>query len=150
MNTDAKLAPIRESIAIDASIDTVWRIMTSPETVPRWLGCLNYDGKVGSTFYMQQDQTKARAGDITGATHCEILAMEAPNLLRFSWFVPGFPPTFISMRLDSVSPKQTSVAFTHEGWDQFPPDMVRQIYDALSGGWKSFVLPNLKREAEAA
>ena len=150
MNTDAKLAPIRDSIVIDAPLEKTWRIMTSPQTVPRWLGCLQYQGALGSLFYMQQDQSKARAGDISGATHCEILALDAPAHFRFSWFLPGFPPTFISMRLEALSATQTRVAFEHEGWDQFPPDMVRQIYDALSGGWRSFVLPGLKREAEAA
>lgn len=54
------------------------------------------------------------------------------------------------MRLESVSAAQTRVVFEHEGWDQFPADAVRQIHEALSGGWRSFVLPGLKREAEAA
>ena len=98
MNAEAKLAPIRESIVVDAPLEKTWRIMTSPQTVPRWLGCLQYQGAVGSLFYMQQDQAKAQAGDIAGATHCEILALDAPIHFRFSWFVPGFPATFISLR----------------------------------------------------
>ncbi len=149
MNTQP-LPPIREGIIVDAPLEKTWRIMTSPQTVPRWLGCLNYEGKVGSVFFMQQDQTKAKAGDTSGATHCEILALDAPTYFRFSWFVPGFPATFINMRLEAVSPTQTRVMFEHEGWDQFPADMIRTIYDGLSGGWRSFVLPNLKRETEAA
>lgn len=42
------------------------------------------------------------------------------------------------------------VLFEHEGWDQFPPDMIRAIYIARSIGWKPFVLPALKWEAEAS
>lgn len=149
MNEPEKLSPIRESIVIDAGIDKVWHTMTSVQTVPRWLGCLNYEARVGAIFYMQQDQAKAAAGDLSGATHCEILALDAPEHFRFSWFVPGFPATYISFRLETPSLARTKVLFEHEGWHQFAPDMIRAIYDALSNGWKSFVVPGLKREAEA-
>ncbi len=148
MSDPDKLPPIREAIIIDAGIDKVWRTMTSAQTVPRWLGCLGYEARLGAIFFMQQDQAKAAVGDVIGATHCEILALDAPTHFRFSWFVPDFPATFISIRLEALSPARTQVLFEHEGWDQFPPDMIRPIYDALSGGWKSFVLPGLKREAE--
>jgi uncharacterized protein YndB with AHSA1/START domain len=149
MSEPEKLQPIREAINIDAGIDKVWRTMISAQTVPRWLGCLRYEAKIGAIFYMQQDRVKAAADDLTGATYCEILALDAPTHFHFSWFVPDFPVTFISFRLEALSPARTKVLFEHEGWDQFPPDMIRSIYDALSNGWKSFVLPGLKREAEA-
>lgn len=145
-----KLPPIREAIVIEAGIDKVWRTMTSTQTVPLWLGCMRYEARIGATFFMQQDRAKAAAGDVTGATHCEILALEAPKHFRFSWFVPDSPATFISIHLETLSAARTQVLFEHEGWDQFPPDMIRAIYDALSNGWKSFVLPGLKREAEAS
>lgn len=150
MSAPEKLPPIRETIAIDAGIDKVWRTMTSAQTVPRWLGCLGYEARVGAIFFMQQDRAKAAAGDQTGATHCEILALDAPTHFRFSWFAPDFPVTYISIRLEALSAARTQVRLEHEGWDQFPPDMIRSIYDALSGGWKSFVLPGLKRESEAS
>lgn len=152
MNTETNsgtLAPIRESIVIDRPIDTVWRRMTDEASVPLWLGCLRYRKEIGALFYMQQDQAKARADDINGATHCEIMALDAPNLFKFSWFLPDFPKTFVSFRLEADGAQRTRVGFTHEGWDQFPADAVKMIYDALSSGWKSFVLPGLKRTAES-
>ncbi|MES1200850.1 MAG: SRPBCC domain-containing protein [Pseudomonadota bacterium] len=142
------LADIVETIEIDAPVQKVWRAMTSEVTVPNWLGCMRYRAEVGAIFYMQQDQQKSAADDISGATHCEILALDEPKLFRFSWFVPGFPKTFVQFELAALTPSRTRVSFTHEGWGQFPPDAVRQIWEALSGGWKSFVLPNLKREVE--
>lgn len=150
MSEPEKLLPIREAIVIDAGIERVWRTMTSAQTVPLWLGCLQYEERVGATFYMQQDRMRAASGDLTGATHCEILALEAPKHFRFSWFVPDFPATFISIRLEELSPTRTQVRLEHEGWDQFSPAMIRFIYEALSNGWKTFVLPSLKREAEVA
>lgn len=144
----APLAPIAERIVIEADQAKVWRIMT--EETPRWLGCMRYEPRVGAVFFMQQDRARAAADDIAGATHCEILALEAPALFRFSWFVPATPATFVSLRLAALGPGLTEVTLMHEGWDQFPPDAVRAIYEALSGGWRSFVLPSLKAAGEAA
>jgi uncharacterized protein YndB with AHSA1/START domain len=142
------LPPICEEIEIIAGRDHVWRVMTGEESVPTWLGCLGYKRALGHVFYMQQDETRAAAGDISGATHCEILAIEEPHHFRFSWFLPGFPPTFVSFRLQERGSDRTLVLFEHEGWEQFPRDHIKPIRDALSSGWKSFVLPGLKRASE--
>lgn len=149
MTMQEKLPPIRESLVIDASIEKVWRTMTSTESVPRWLGCLRYEARVGAVFFMQQDRAKAAADDIAGATHCEILALDAPTHFRFSWFVPDFPATFVTIRLQAHSSSRTQVLFEHDGWEQFPADAIRPIYEALSNGWKSGALPGLKNASES-
>lgn len=141
------LGPIVEEIEIARPIEKVWRTLT--EQAPEWLGCLRYERAVGHTFFMQQDRAKAAHNDVTGATHCQILTLDPPRLFRFSWFVPGFPSTFVSFRLEAKDSKTTLVRFTHEGWKQFPAAEVNAIRDALLGGWKSFVLPSLKRTAES-
>jgi uncharacterized protein YndB with AHSA1/START domain len=141
------LPPIIEKVEIARDVDSVWRVLT--DRAPEWLGCMRYEKKLGHVFYMQQDQAKAAAGDIAGATHCEILALDAPHHFRFSWFFPGFPPTFCSFRLEARG-SATLVLFEHEGWDKVPADQIKPIRDMLVGGWKSFVLPGLKRVAEAS
>ena len=62
--------------------------------------------------------------------------------------MPGTPKTRIAIRLDEKGAGRTRAGLTHSGWDQFPPEMVRAIHQMLEGGWKSFVLPNLKAAAE--
>ncbi len=146
MSTEATLPPIVEEIIIDASIDAVWRVMT--EEAPIWLGCLRYRMEIGSVFFMQQDRGKAMRDDITGATQCEILALDAPTLFKFSWFVPGFPATFVSFALNRVEDRRTLVLLSHEGWDRFLASAVAPIREALLNGWRSFVLPGLKKAAE--
>ncbi len=143
-----RLAPIVDQVEIARSVEHVWRILTDEASVPNWLGCMRYKRELGHVFYMQQDRAKASADDITGATHCEILALDPPTLFKFSWFFPGFPPTFVSFRLEAVG-DSTRVLFEHEGWDQFPAEQIKPIRDMLDGGWRSFVVPNLKRAAEA-
>jgi len=143
------LADIKHSVDIEAPRAVVWTILTDAASVPEWLGCLSYTGVPGSTFYMQPDRTKHAAGDTAGATHCDVEESRPPELFRFSWYMPGTPKTMVTIKLDALGEKRTRATLTHSGWDQFPPEMVQAIHDMLAGGWKSYVLPNLKRVAEA-
>ena len=145
-----KLTDITHGIDIDAPRTTVWSVLTDTQAVPQWLGCLQYSGQLGTTFYMQPDRVKFAAGDITGATFCDIEEMRAPELFRFSWYMPGTPKTTVTIRLVEAGAARTRATLTHSGWDQFPPEMVSAIHAMLEGGWKSFVLPNLKRVAESS
>jgi uncharacterized protein YndB with AHSA1/START domain len=122
--------------------------MTEPSYVQRWLGCLRYEKRLGCVFYMQHDRAKATAGDIAGATHCEILALDEPELFKFSWYLPGLPKTEVEFRLSEIGSNRTRVTFVHSGWDQFNAADIRQIWQALSQGWTSYVLPGLKQVAE--
>lgn len=142
------LGSIREEIAIARGIEHVWETLTSEASAPIWLGCMRYRQQIGATFFMQQDEHKASRDDISGATHCKIVALEAPLLFKFSWFLPGLPETFVSFRLQRIDDVTTRVVLEHEGWEQFPAEQIKPIRDMLLGGWKSFVLPNLKRAAE--
>jgi uncharacterized protein YndB with AHSA1/START domain len=140
---------IEHSVDIDASPEKVWKFLTDPAWVPQWLGCMRYDKAVGHLFYMQQDAAKREADDIEGATRCRILALDEARCFAFSWYLPDTPETEVHIVLESAG-GGTRVTLTHTGWDKFDIDMIRPIRDALEGGWKSFVLPNLKRVAEAA
>ena len=137
------LPPIVCTIAIAAPIDHVWRVMTAQEEVPHWLGCMEYTGEPGSTFYMQPDAARRGAGELEGATHCDVERLEPPHRFSFSWYMPGTPKTFVHLLLETDG-EGTNVTLRHEGWDQFPPEMVAPIRDMLSGGWESFVLPALR------
>ncbi len=143
------LGPIAEEVIIARDIEHVWEVMTGEESAPLWLGCMRYQRELGHVFFMQQDRAKAKVDDISGATQCEILALEEPSLFKFSWFLPGFPATYVSFRLEVIDAGSTRVVFMHEGWDKFPADQIKPIRDMLAGGWKSFVLPGLKKAAEA-
>jgi len=146
--SEAPLLPIIAEISIDAPIDHVWEIMTSDATVPGWLGCMDYRREVGATFFMQQDAALKARKDTSGATHCTIAVLEKPHKFNFSWFEPGTPETMVHISLFSEGPDKTFVRLMHDGWDQFPADVVQMFYDQLAGGWRGAVLPNLKLAAE--
>ena len=138
---------IEQSICIHAAPERVWRFLTEPEHVAHWLGCMRYKKVIGHVFYMQQDASKREQDDIEGATHCEILKLEEPRRFAFSWYLPSTPATEVQITLEPDG-ENTRVTLTHRGWDQFDAEAIRQIRDALAGGWKSFVLPGLKRVVE--
>jgi uncharacterized protein YndB with AHSA1/START domain len=138
---------ILASIDIDAPVERVWQVMTGEGLVEEWLGCLGYKAEIGEVFYMQQDREKHARGDPDGATHCELLALEPPRRMAFSWYVPGTPKTQVTITL-TPSGAGTRAELRHEGWDQFDGVQLQAIRDALAGGWTSFVLPGLKRVAE--
>ena len=141
------ITDISQSIDIDAPVERIWTAMTSEGLVEQWLGCMGYKAELGIVFYMQQDPAKRAAGDTTGATHCELLRLDAPREMLFSWYYPDFPKTQVSIRLTPTA-EGTHVELVHSGWDQFDDEQIRAVRDGLEGGWKSFVLPGLKRVAE--
>lgn len=136
-------------IGINAPQHVVWETLTAPETVPEWLGCIGYSDKIGGLFYMQPDEAKRQAGDLDGATHCEIETLNKPDTFIFSWFFPDTPKTYVRIDLDKDGPDRTKVRLKHFGWDQFPAHIIRQVRDGLAGGWESAVLPSLKVAAES-
>lgn len=141
------LSDISESIHVEADRARVWTVLTDEGLVEAWLGCMGFRPVVGTLFHMQPDPAKRASGNVEGATHCELEEIEEPDRLRFSWFMPGTPKTHVTIEL-ADSPGGTLVHLRHSGWDQFNPDEVREIHAMLAGGWKSWVLPGLKRVAE--
>ncbi len=141
------LGDIACAIEIEATPERVWQVMTTEGLVEEWLGCIGFAAKTGALFYMQPDAGRAAKGDVEGATHCELEALDAPRSMRFSWFLPGFPKTQVELTL-TPSGAGTRVELTHSGWAQFDADQIRAIRDMLEGGWRSAVLPGLKRVSE--
>lgn len=138
---------ILASIDIDAPVDRVWQVMTGEGLVEEWLGCLGYRAEIGHVFHMQPDAGKRGRGDTDGATHCELLALEPPRRMAFSWYLPGTAKTEVEIVLTPQG-AGTRAALRHSGWAQFDAAQIQAIRDALAGGWSGFVLPALKRVAE--
>lgn len=142
------LPDIACSIEIAAPIARVWTTLTDEGLVEHWLGCLGFRAQVEHVFHMQPDEARRQAGDIEGATHCEVLELTAPDRMRFSWYVPDYPKTEVEIALTANPDGTTTARLTHSGWDQFDPDALRGIHQMLDGGWRSAVLPGLKQVAE--
>lgn len=146
--SEAPLVPIVTETTIKAPIAQVWEVLTGEATVPHWLGCMDYERRVGATFFMQQDPELRAKRDTTGATHCTISLLDRPNKFVFSWFQPGTPETVVEFHLFEDGKDATLVRLIHDGWDQFPADAIRPFYDQLKADWRGSLLPSLKRATQ--
>jgi uncharacterized protein YndB with AHSA1/START domain len=80
-----------------AEIEDVWETLTNPDRIKRWFLPISGDLRVGGSF-----QTEGNAGG-------EIVACEAPRLLRVSW---GEPTSIVELRL-SEADGDTTVELEH-------------------------------------
>lgn len=112
---------------------TVWRALTDPALLARWLMPNDFEPRVGHRFTFR----RSMAGE-AGTVHCEVLQMERDRLLTISW---RGRRTEGSSVLDStvtwrLEPEGTGtrLSLTHSGFDERDPDH-RKALDAMRGGW---------------
>lgn len=111
----------------------VWRAITEPGLLARWLMPNDIKPVVGHRFHLHADPVPG-AGFAGGPVPCEVLEIEPERLLKFAW---GDHWT-ISLRLEPEG-RGTRLLLTHDG---FGPDeeLVRSI---MNGGWRSRVMRRL-------
>jgi len=95
-------------------IDTVWQAVTDPAVVPRWTATgkgarpVGFAPVVGTHF---QFVAKPMPG-WRGIVDCEVLAVDEPTLLRFTWVGDeGAEPSYVDYRLE---PHGAGTRFTYE------------------------------------
>jgi len=141
---------IVERIEIAAPPARVFAALTDPVQLLAWWGDRH-------TFPSTHWELEARVGgnwlsrwrDPDGGSFAlggEILELEAPRLLAYSWWderYPGLPRTIVRYEL-APTPSGTLVTVTHDGFDD-----ARADFDDYNGGWSS-VLRSLRAHAESA
>jgi uncharacterized protein YndB with AHSA1/START domain len=133
-------------IEVAAPREQVWRALTEPALVVRWMGALRFRPEAGHIFYLQPDRARRLAGDPTEGIACRIEHLDAPRRLAFSW---GLPDTHVDIRLRNI-PGGTHVRLVHSGWDQFDDREVEGVAGGMGQAWHSVALPALKAVAESA
>jgi uncharacterized protein YndB with AHSA1/START domain len=98
---------------------TVWRAVTDPELIPLWTATgqgarpVGFEPVVGNRF---QFVAKPVPG-WRGIVDCEVLQVQEPSLLRYSWVGgEGEEPTFVTYRISPhpVGPGADGTRFTYE------------------------------------
>jgi uncharacterized protein YndB with AHSA1/START domain len=110
----------------------VWRVLTEPELVARWLMPGDIKPVVGHRFTFTTRPNEA-AG-FAGVVHCEVLEAEPEKLLKLSW-TDGRVDWTVSWRLVPEG-RGTRLFLDHEGIDPDDPrqQMSRRI---MGGGWRT-------------
>ena len=109
-------------------IEDVWWALTDPVALGEWLMPNDFEPVVGHRF---QFRTKPAPG-FDGIVWCEVLRLERPHLLSYSWRGGGID-TVVTFTLESVQ-GGTAVRLEHRGFDGIRGLMVSFI---LGSGWKS-------------
>lgn len=79
----------RESIVVECELAAppakVWRALTEPALLSRWLLPNDIRPELGERFRFRPEPANGNAAAPGGAIECEVLACEPPRLLRYSW-----------------------------------------------------------------
>ncbi|PRX44987.1 uncharacterized protein YndB with AHSA1/START domain [Prauserella shujinwangii] len=111
---------------------TVWRALTEPELLARWLMPNDIAPVVGHRFQLHSEP-KLAAGFEGGPVPCEVLAVEPEKLLSIRW---GERWT-VTWRLEPEG-RGTRLFLSHEGFD--PGDERDQVaWRIMGGGWRTGV-----------
>lgn len=123
----SKLPDIRQTQVLNASIEKVWKAVSTPEGIAAWFMPGNLQPVVGHEFHLE-------AGPF-GQSPCKVTEADPPNRLSIAW---GKDWT-LTFELRKLEDGRTEFTLIHGGWDaeqatEFgePHDIVRE---RMSGGW---------------
>jgi uncharacterized protein YndB with AHSA1/START domain len=117
-------------------VERVWRVLTTPELMARWLMPNDFLPRVGHRFTLQGKPVEAV--NFSGIVDCEVLELRPLQRLRISWHGAN---SFDSTVTWSLQPEGsgTRLLLEHTGFnpDDPSPQLSRRI---MNGGWRSHVL----------
>ena len=109
--------------------EKVWRALTVQPLIKDWLMANDFEPKVGHRFSLRT----APVGGWNGIIDCEVLAVEPPTTLSYSWASMGLQ----SVITFTVAPTATGARLRMEQAG-FPSDAVQNIRGA-EYGWNNFL-----------
>jgi len=118
--------------------DQVWHALTDPDLLARWLMPNDFRAAVGHQFTFRTEPVPQHGFD--GIVHCQVLDLDPPRLLRFSWR-GGQLDTVVSWRLMPEG-AGTRLLITHDGFDDRDPGQ-RMTMGILGGGWRGHLVKRL-------
>jgi uncharacterized protein YndB with AHSA1/START domain len=108
--------------------ELVWRALTEPSLVAEWLMDNDFAPAVGHRFTLRTDPQPG----FDGIVHCEVLEIDAPNLMRWSW--RGGPiDTVVTFELQPAplaDASGTRLVMRQTGFDGLPAVLVSYILGA--------------------
>ena len=109
--------------------EKIWRALTQPHLIEEWLMKNDFKAAVGHKFKLSGDW---------GAASCEVLEIEPPKTLSYTWSAMGLE-SVVTFTLTKTG------SGTHLRMDQagFRPDQ-QQAYQGAQWGWNKF-LGNLEQ-----
>ncbi len=117
---------IRKTVTYPHPVESVWAAVSDARALASWLMPNDFKAEVGHRF---QFRDKPQPG-WDGIVNCEVLACDAPSLLRYSW-VGGPLDTQVCWQLEPTD-GGTRVTFEHTGFEGLSAVLVSGM---LQMGW---------------
>jgi uncharacterized protein YndB with AHSA1/START domain len=130
---------IRLRRTYDAPIELVWELVATGDGLSSWLMPNDFEPVVGYRFTFTD---RPRRPFYDGIVGCEVLALEPPRLVRFSW-TGGPVDTVVTFELLALDANRTTLELTHTGFAGLRSRAVRAILDL---GWRDLLRRRLRDE----
>ncbi|MBP7704734.1 MAG: SRPBCC domain-containing protein [Caulobacter sp.] len=110
--------------------EKLWRALTQPHLIAEWLMSNDFQPQVGHRFNLR--------GEWGGVLDCEVLSLDAPRSLSYSWNFDHEDPAYAlrSVVTFTLTPTETGTRLRMEQAG-FRPDQ-KQAYGGAFAGWKQF------------
>lgn len=131
---------IKHQVILHAPIQKVWDTVATSAGLALWLMPNTFVPELGATFTMQTDPR----GKWDGTISCEVVKLEAPSLLAFSWEGGGLNNLLVTIELRELDGK-TELKLTHSGWTE----NTKPIRDIMDIGWVEHCFARLISHVEA-
>ncbi|RNB92316.1 SRPBCC domain-containing protein [Brevibacillus fluminis] len=132
---------IKHHVTLHAPIQQVWETVATSAGLVSWLMPNTFVQELGARFTMQSSPR----GNWDGTIECEVVKLEAPNLLAFTWEGGGLTNLLVTIELTEQDGK-TDVSLVHSGWTE----STKAIRDMLDHGWVHHCFPRLAAQVEAS
>lgn len=112
----------------------VWRALTDSDALAAWLMPNDFRPELGHRFTFR---TQPIPPYFDGIVHCEVIELEPPKSLAYTW--TGLPGMNTTVRWDLTEAEQDGVAGTllvcvHSGFD-LTDERQLAAFNGMSGGW---------------
>lgn len=120
----------------------VWRALTEPELIARWLMENDFQAIVWHQFQMRGIPVPAVG--FSGLVASEVLDLQTEKRLRISWRDANSGNSLNSTVTWTITAEDTGtlLSLVHDGFNPNEPTHVAS-HRIMSGGWRNHVLPRL-------
>lgn len=144
MTSDDDLTTVRVSRYLPHPPAKVWRALTEPELIARWLMPGDFRLAVGHRYTMQAVAVPATG--FSGTVQAEVLAFEPERMLRVGWrdAAPQSPAQAdwtITWTLEPEG-RGTRLLLVHDGFDPDIPAQMR-ARTIMDSGWRTHLMRRL-------
>lgn len=105
------MSRIHKTLDLDVPAGTLWRALTEKDLLAAWLMPNDFEPRVGHRFTMTTDPAPL----FDGTVHLEVLELDAPHRMRWSW--RGGPiDTVVTFTVTPLGPGSCRFDFLQEGF----------------------------------